>query len=77
MVFFVNSCTFLYFCIKLSIKQLASRGVIPKHSARRSLPGTQRKKNKTEQKSITDNNTVTFTITEIGKYAHLYERGWI
>lgn len=57
------------------MKQLASRGVIPKHSARRSLPVHTHKKK--EQKSITDNKTVTFTITEIGKYAHLYERGWI
>lgn len=39
MVFFVNSCTFLYFCIKLSINWLAWTGVIPKQSARRSLPG--------------------------------------
>lgn len=39
MVLFVNSCTFLYFCIKLSINWLAWRGVIPRQSARRSLPG--------------------------------------
>lgn len=39
MVFFVNSYTFLYFCIKLSINWLAWRVVVPRQSARRSLPG--------------------------------------